>query len=137
MKNLNINKFIGLLNNLLLITINVFSGYNRLYMLKKKLERANFNKRMDDKIIEEKKAKMSTTTPTQMLVIYGGITGLVYVETDEFRKEAPFLFVMPVIALAALTLTLSMHTKQKYCTTASFLVVGNIVFRCNFIYSYF
>uniref|UniRef100_A0A915BXB4 lysoplasmalogenase n=1 Tax=Parascaris univalens TaxID=6257 RepID=A0A915BXB4_PARUN len=60
----------------------------------------------------------------QMLVIYGGITALVYVETDEFRKDAPFLFAMPIIALALLTSTLSMHRKQKCFTTASFLAVA-------------
>ncbi|VDM46957.1 unnamed protein product [Toxocara canis] len=67
---------------------------------------------------------MSMSGPTQMLAIYGGMAGLVYVETDEFRKEAPFLFVLPVIALAALTLTLSMKSKPKYFTAASFLVVA-------------
>ncbi|KHN78025.1 hypothetical protein Tcan_09631 [Toxocara canis] len=62
--------------------------------------------------------------PARMLAIYGGMTGLVYVETDGFRRDAPFMFVLPVLALALLTMTLRMTAKIKYLTASSFITIA-------------
>lgn len=59
-----------------------------------------------------------------MLAIYGGMTGLVYVETDGFRREAPFMFILPVLTLAALTMTLTMKWRIKYLTASSFVTIA-------------
>uniref|UniRef100_A0A915BPI0 Protein kinase domain-containing protein n=1 Tax=Parascaris univalens TaxID=6257 RepID=A0A915BPI0_PARUN len=66
----------------------------------------------------------SVSNPARMLAIYGGITGLVYVETDGFRREAPFMFVLPVLALAVLTMALRMKPKTKYLTCSSFITIA-------------
>ncbi|VDK56489.1 unnamed protein product [Anisakis simplex] len=63
-----------------------------------------------------------SATPTQILAIYSGMAGFAYIETDQFRKAVPLLFVLPFLVLSALTLTLSMKSRQKFFTAASFLV---------------
>ncbi|MFH4980435.1 hypothetical protein AB6A40_007144 [Gnathostoma spinigerum] len=75
--------------------------------------------------------------PAQMMAVYTGITGLVYIETDGFRRAAfPLLKAMPSIALALMTLSLSMRARTKYLTAASFIVMGAGIYKFNFNHGY-
>ncbi|VDN60224.1 unnamed protein product [Dracunculus medinensis] len=60
-------------------------------------------------------------SPSQMLSIYGGITALVYMETDSFRLSHPFLSILPFLALVLLTINLAMPKKPKVLTSISFI----------------
>lgn len=71
---------------------------------------------------------MHFSNPVQILLLYSMLAFVSYIESHEFRDEAPFLHVLPVITLAALTLPLTMEKKPKLCTAASFLALGML---CN------
>ncbi|VDN01385.1 unnamed protein product [Thelazia callipaeda] len=60
------------------------------------------------------------SNPAQMLAIYSGLCGLLYVETDGFRRDLPVLNAIPILSLAILTLTLRMKTPAKQFTALSF-----------------
>ncbi|VDM33720.1 unnamed protein product [Toxocara canis] len=67
---------------------------------------------------------MGSYGPAKMLGVYGGVVGLIYIETDGFRQDAPFLYAIPMIALAALTFTLTMENAIKFLTAFSFFAAG-------------
>ncbi|VDD87009.1 unnamed protein product [Enterobius vermicularis] len=67
---------------------------------------------------------MHFSNPVQILLLYSMLAFVSYIESHEFRDEAPFLHVLPVITLAALTLPLTMEKKPKLCTAASFLALA-------------
>uniref|UniRef100_A0A915PJ53 Uncharacterized protein n=1 Tax=Setaria digitata TaxID=48799 RepID=A0A915PJ53_9BILA len=60
----------------------------------------------------------------EVLAIYGGLCGLLYVETDGFRREVPCVNMMPPIFLTLFTLTTRMNGSVKLCTSSAFLVFG-------------
>ncbi|VDO47725.1 unnamed protein product [Haemonchus placei] len=62
--------------------------------------------------------KMSNSSPARMLAIYGGMTYLVYIETNGFTKSSPaFLLSLPVIGLSLLTLATSMSPEERFKTS--------------------
>ena len=69
-------------------------------------------------------SKALVSGPARMLAIYGGLAGLVYVETDGFRKQAPVMMVLPLLVLGFLTMSLTMKWKTKYLTACSFFAIG-------------
>lgn len=74
--------------------------------------------------------ELPISNPAQMLAIYGGLFGLVYVETDEFRRDSPFLNTLPTLSLALLTMTLRMPRLTKLCTASSFILLGTFFDYC-------
>ncbi|VDO45275.1 unnamed protein product, partial [Brugia timori] len=60
--------------------------------------------------------------PTHVLIIYGGLCGLLYIETDGFHREVPYVNIMPTLALTVLALTLRMKREIKLFTSLTFLV---------------
>ncbi|XGW12197.1 hypothetical protein V3C99_013131, partial [Haemonchus contortus] len=69
--------------------------------------------------------KMSNSSPARMLAIYGGMTYLVYIETNGFVKSSPaFLLSLPVIGLSLLTLATSMSPEERFKTSASFAILA-------------
>ncbi|EFO28116.1 hypothetical protein LOAG_00375 [Loa loa] len=60
--------------------------------------------------------------PTEVLIIYSGLCGLLYVEADDFDYEAPFMNIMPTLSLVILTLTLRVKRTVKLFTSWTFLV---------------
>uniref|UniRef100_A0A0N5AGV7 HisKA_7TM domain-containing protein n=1 Tax=Syphacia muris TaxID=451379 RepID=A0A0N5AGV7_9BILA len=62
--------------------------------------------------------------PARLLAIYGGITGLAYVETDGFRRSASFIMIVPLLLLGFLTLSLNMRWKTKLLTGFSFFAAA-------------
>ncbi|CAD5210894.1 unnamed protein product [Bursaphelenchus okinawaensis] len=61
---------------------------------------------------------------SQTLLIYTGMVGIVYLGTDGFRKNAPFVFTLPVVVLGFITLTTRMPMMRKVCTSASFFLLA-------------
>ncbi|EJW75425.1 hypothetical protein WUBG_13669, partial [Wuchereria bancrofti] len=59
---------------------------------------------------------------THVLIIYGGLCGLLYIETDGFRREASYVNIMPTLSLTILALTLRMKRKTKLFTSLTFFV---------------
>lgn len=70
-------------------------------------------------------SKALVSGPARMLAIYGGISGLAYVETDGFRRSAPFITVLPLLVLGFMAMSLTMKWKTKYLTASSFFVEGD------------
>ncbi|KAK6108199.1 YhhN-like family protein [Brugia pahangi] len=60
--------------------------------------------------------------PTHVLIIYGGLCGLLYIETDGFHREVPYVNIMPTLSLTVLALTLRMKREIKLFTSLTFLV---------------
>ncbi|VDM68534.1 unnamed protein product [Strongylus vulgaris] len=70
---------------------------------------------------------MNNPSPARLLAIYGGTTFLVYIETNAFMKSTPaVLLSLPVAALCLLTLTTTMQPEQRFTTSASFAVLGEV-----------
>jgi hypothetical protein len=63
--------------------------------------------------------------PYQVFVIYGALVSLVYLATDGFQNNAPFIFTIPVIVLGLLTFSTHMPKRKKTLTALSFFILGN------------
>lgn len=66
---------------------------------------------------------------TDVLIIYGSVCCLLYVETDGFHREAPFVNIMPTLSLTLLTFTLRVKKTVKLFTSLAFSVFG----KCNLL----
>uniref|UniRef100_A0A2K6W9X0 lysoplasmalogenase n=1 Tax=Onchocerca volvulus TaxID=6282 RepID=A0A2K6W9X0_ONCVO len=64
----------------------------------------------------------------EVLAVYGGLCGLLYVGTDGFYREAPFLNSIPTLSLTILTLTLRVKGTIKLLTSLTFLVLAFSVY---------
>jgi len=62
--------------------------------------------------------------PYQVFLIYGALVSLVYLATDGFRNNAPFIFTIPVIVLGLLTFTTHMPNRKKTLTALSFFILA-------------
>uniref|UniRef100_A0A914RTB0 Uncharacterized protein n=1 Tax=Parascaris equorum TaxID=6256 RepID=A0A914RTB0_PAREQ len=67
---------------------------------------------------------MGSYGPARLLGIYGGIVGLIYIETDGLRHDTPLLYALPPLALAAFTYGLTMNRATKVLTSISFIAIG-------------
>ncbi|CAG9539325.1 unnamed protein product [Cercopithifilaria johnstoni] len=64
----------------------------------------------------------------EVLIIYGGVCCLLYVGTDGFHLEAPFVMIMPTLSLIMLTLILRMKKTTKLFTSLTFMVFALAVY---------
>uniref|UniRef100_A0A0M3I6G9 lysoplasmalogenase n=1 Tax=Ascaris lumbricoides TaxID=6252 RepID=A0A0M3I6G9_ASCLU len=71
---------------------------------------------------------MGSYGPAQVLGIYGGIVGLIYIETDGLRHDTPLLYALPPLALAAFTYKLTMNKATKLLTSISFIAIGGALY---------
>ncbi|KAM3717346.1 hypothetical protein ACO02O_01404 [Dirofilaria immitis] len=60
----------------------------------------------------------------KVIAIYGGLCGLLYIGTDGFHREAPFLNSVPTFSLTLLTLTLRVKGTIKLFTFLTFLILA-------------
>ncbi|KAL3985302.1 YhhN-like family protein [Acanthocheilonema viteae] len=65
---------------------------------------------------------------TEVLIIYGGVCCLLYVEADGFHRETPFMNIMPMLSLTILALTLRVKKTTKLFTSLTFLVFALAVY---------
>ncbi|VDK84689.1 unnamed protein product [Litomosoides sigmodontis] len=65
---------------------------------------------------------------TDVLIIYGTVCCLLYVETDGFRREAPFVNIMPTLSLTLLTFTLRVKKTIKLFTSLAFSIFAVAVY---------
>jgi len=62
--------------------------------------------------------------PYQILLAYGMLVYIVYLATDGFRNNAPFVFTLPVLVLGFLSLGTHMPRRKKLLTSISFVILG-------------
>jgi len=60
----------------------------------------------------------------QVFLFYGGLVGLVYLATDGFENNAPFVFTLPVVVLGILTLGTRMPRRKRILTASSFFILS-------------
>uniref|UniRef100_A0A915DFG1 lysoplasmalogenase n=1 Tax=Ditylenchus dipsaci TaxID=166011 RepID=A0A915DFG1_9BILA len=59
----------------------------------------------------------------QVFLIYGALVWVVYLATDGFQNNAPFIFTIPVIVLGILTFSTHMPKRKKALTSLSFFML--------------
>ncbi|KAI1706835.1 hypothetical protein DdX_12829 [Ditylenchus destructor] len=62
--------------------------------------------------------------PYQVFMIYGALVALVYLGTDGFENNAPFIFTIPVSVLGVLCFSTHMPRKKKMLTASSFFILA-------------
>ncbi|CAD5214789.1 unnamed protein product [Bursaphelenchus xylophilus] len=65
---------------------------------------------------------------SQTALVYSGMVGMVYLGTDGFQKNAPFVFTLPVVVLGFITLSTRMPIMRKICTSASFFLLASALY---------
>jgi hypothetical protein len=62
--------------------------------------------------------------PTRVAAIYGSMVTFVYLATDGFQNNAPFVFTLPVAGLGVLTLFTKIPRRKRLFTSLSFFVLA-------------
>ena len=62
--------------------------------------------------------------PVQVLGIYTALVVLVYLATDAFQNNAPFIFTLPVVVLGLITIKTKMTRRKKFLTALSFFTLA-------------
>ncbi|KAI6230474.1 hypothetical protein M3Y99_01055300 [Aphelenchoides fujianensis] len=73
--------------------------------------------------MKEVRLLMKMAGLSHVALVYMGLVTMVYLATDGFRKNAPFVFTFPVVILGLVTLNTRMPLRKKIFTAASFFLV--------------
>ncbi|KAI6195918.1 hypothetical protein M3Y94_01046000 [Aphelenchoides besseyi] len=73
--------------------------------------------------MKEVRLVMKMAGLSHVAIVYMGLVTMVYLATDGFRKNAPFVFTFPVVILGVVTLNTRMPVRKKLFTAASFFLV--------------
>jgi len=67
--------------------------------------------------------------PYQIFVVYGSLVSLVYLATDGFKNNAPFVFTLPPCTLGLMAFSTHMPNRKKISTAVSFFLMAAALYQ--------